>query len=150
MIWDRVSFIINLNEEYLAREIILGEKDLAEELGYDLWNQGKDYNLEEDLWNTFKNSCFELFGLFPILRTDEFNRSLDFLVPKPNISFHLSYSPLVYSSAIDYISMSSPCDDLYIKYVNYFTEKGVWRKALLSEKEFLDTIQFIKDATRGA
>ncbi len=148
MIWKNVAFTYNfINEEYLAIEVIRDEKETAEELGYNPWETQSPNNisLSDGLWSQFLGRCYETTGKAPRIRRDYFNRLLDTIMPDPKLMFHMPIATNLDTCTADFIT-SMGYYSTYENYITYFTGKGCWKKALMTEEEFTNLSNLISSA----
>ena len=136
MIWKDVSLrLVQINEEYLAIEIIMAEKNIAEEVGCNPWATTGPLSLTDGLWAEFVGRCFEALNNGPRLSRDFFNRLTDTIMPDPRVLFHMPTITLIQETTASFAN-SKNYQAPYEEYVNYFTGKGVWKKALMKEEDY--------------
>lgn len=136
MIWKDVSLrLVQINEEYLAIEIIMAEKNIAEEVGCNPWDTTGPLSLTDGLWAEFVGRCFEALNNGPRLSRDFFNRLTDTIMPDPRVLFHMPTITLIQETTASFAN-SKNYQAPYEEYVNYFTGKGVWKKALMKEEDY--------------
>lgn len=136
MIWKDVSFrLVQINEEYLAIEIITAEKNIAEEIGCNPWATTGPLSLTDGLWAEFVGRCFEALNSGPRLSRDFFNRLTDTIMPDPRVLCHMPTITLIQDTTASFANSRNYLAP-YEEYVKYFTEKGVWKKALMKEEDY--------------
>ena len=146
MIWKDVAFTYNfINEEYLAIEVIRNEKETAEELGYNPWGMLSKVSLDDGLWSQFLGRCYETIGKAPRIRRDYFNRLLDTIMPDPKLMFHMPVATNLETCTHDFI-MNMGYYSTYENYITYFTGKGCWKKALMTEEEYTNLSNLVNSA----
>jgi hypothetical protein len=146
MIWKNVSPAYSfINEEYLAIEVIRNEKETGEELGYNPWDTTGPVSLTDGLWAEFVGRCYETIGKAPRVRRHYFNRLLDTIMPDPKLMFHMPIVTNLETCTEDFI-ISMGYYSTYENYITYFTGKGCWKKALMTEEEFTNQSNLINSA----